>query len=164
MTRKLLYLSIALAAIVLGLGYLGSAWRLWALAVVGWGLLWGLAQWRRWGWFADLGLVGAAAAAAAGVWLDLPVGWMLFGLVLALLAWDLASFVGRLDAVGQVQAPELERRHLRWLLAVAGLGVALAGAALAIHFRFGLTLALFLGLLMMVGLGQLVATLRRQGD
>lgn len=103
-------------------------------------------------------------AAAFGLGQDLPSGWMLLGLVAALSAWDLAHFAHLLDgAEGVEQRRLLERRHLRRLLIVDGLGLLLGGAALTVQIQLGFGLVLLLGLLALLGLSRAVRFLRREG-
>ena len=138
---------------------------LWTAAVGLLAVLWLLGYWRGLAWVATVGLVGFAVTAALGLLTGLAAGWMVFGLLSALCAWDLHRFAQRLWSVERVEAQgDLERRHLQRLLAVAGLGLLTAFLALRIEVRLTFLMALLLGLLAVWGLSRAVATLRRESD
>lgn len=165
MTAWLLPASTALAAVVFAAGYgLNGSWggAVVALAV---DAFWLTGQWRRWEWVASVALVLLMGAAAVGLWLDVGGGWMLAGVVAALVAWDLDRFVWRMRAAGRVEdADALERHHLQRLLAVGGGGLFLGAVALSFRIRLGFALAFLLALLAVLGLSWVVGFLRREGD
>ncbi len=165
MARRIGPICILLAMGTLAVGYgLGGQW-VWTAVIGLVGVLWLAGTWRGWEWVASMGLIGFTGIAAVGLWLDLGAGWMVFGLVAALCAWDLGRFVLCLRRVGRVEAErELEQRHLQRLLAVAGLGLLVAAIALSIEIRFTFVMALLLGLLAVWGLSQAVGFLRRESD
>lgn len=165
MTARLLPITTALATCALALGYgLGGLWA-GALLILGLGSLWLLGQSRGWSSMASVALVLFVGAGAAGLWLGLAGGWMLPGVVAALSAWDLDHFAQRLRSAGRVdRVRELERRHIRRLLIVDGLGLVLAVAALGIKVRFGFGVAFFLGLLAALSLSLVIGSMRREGD
>ena len=165
MARTIGALCIFLAAGALVLGYsLGGLWvGTWILGLLG--LLWLFGSWRGWDWIAPMGLIGCTVAAATGLLLELRAGWMVFGLVAALCAWDLHRFVLRLAVVDRAEDERaMTRRHLGRLLAVAGLGLVLAAVALEIEVRLTFLTALLLGLLAAWGLSRIIAFLRRESD
>jgi hypothetical protein len=86
---------------------------------------------------------------------------MLLGLVSALATWDLQAF-GR--SLGRVRLGEgtrdLERRHLIRLLIVIALGLLAAGMALGIEVRLSFGLLMIMGLLVMLGMAQVLRLLR----
>jgi hypothetical protein len=165
MTARLLPITIGLAAIVLAVGYaVGSLWKV-SLILLAMGALWWIGQKRHWNLFAPVALVGFAVAAAVGLWMGLPGGWMLVGAVAALSAWDLDHFARRLRSVERVEMqPALEQLHLRRLASVDGLGLLLAGMALVVQYKFSFDVALVLGLVAVLGLSQMVGHLRRESD
>jgi hypothetical protein len=127
------------------------------------GLLWLIGQWRGWRWSASAGLISLTGLAAWGVWSQLPAPWLLFGLVAALAAWDLARFSQRLQQARQViDEASLIWAHLQRLLIIAGLGLLLGEIALAVRLEFNLGWALLLGLLLILGLSQVTNLIRRQ--
>jgi hypothetical protein len=153
--------SIGLAALALALGY--ALHSLWAGAgcTLAIGLLWLAGQRRGWDWTAELGLAGYIGLAAFGIWQALPGGWMLVGLVLALVAWDLDHFTRQLRRAGRVVGEaQITQSHLRLLLAVAGIGLLLGGVAIGfrIELGFGWALAAFvlaiLSMKVLIGSGQ----------
>jgi hypothetical protein len=157
--------SAVLAALVLALGYgLNELWGGVAVAVAVGGF-WLAGQWRRWEWVASAGLVVWIGVAALGLVLGVRGGWMLVGVVTALVAWDLDRFVWRVRAAGRVEdADALERRHLRRLLAVGGTGLLLGVIAFSLRIRLGFAVAFLLALLALWGLSRVVGFLRREGD
>jgi hypothetical protein len=165
MTARLLPITIGLAAIVLAIGYaVGSVWRVPPILLAV-GALWWIGQKRHWNLFASVALVGFVVAAALGLWVGLPAGWMLVGVVAALSAWDLDHFARRLRNVERVEMRStLERLHLRRLVSVDSLGLLLAGMALVIQYKFSFDVALVLGLVAVLGLSQMVSYLRRESD
>lgn len=164
MIARALFVGILLTVSTLALAYGLHGWWIAALVILIVGALWLLAQRLGWSWVAHVALVLFVSAAAFGLGQDLPTGWMLFGLVAALSAWDLDHFAHRLDGAERVQrARLLGRRHLRRLLIVDGLGLLLGGAALTIQVQLDFGLILLLGLLALLGLSRAVRFLRREG-
>ncbi len=84
---------------------------------MGWGLLvggiiWTLGLQRRWMLTADLALILFTLAAAVGIYLSLPFGWMLTGNLGALITHDIGGFVHRLDGTIKLQDTRiLARAH-----------------------------------------------------
>ena len=165
MTARLLPITIGLAAIVLAMGYaVGGAWTF-SPILLATGVLWWIGQKRHWNGLASVALVGFVVAAALGLWVGLPAGWMLAGVVAALSAWDLDHFARRLRSVERVETrPALERLHLRRLVSVDSLGLLLSGTALVVQYKFSFDMALVLGLVAVLGLSQMVSYLRRESD
>jgi hypothetical protein len=153
-----------LAAATLAAGYATS--RLWtgALLILACGSVWLLAQRRRWR-LASVVLVVFLVTAALGLLVGVGASWMLLGVTAALGAWDLDRFSRRLELAQQgARDGELERRHFLRLLMVSGLGLLLGAIALELDLKVGFGMILLLGLLAVLGLGQLVSFLRRESD
>jgi hypothetical protein len=165
MTGRVLLASIGLAMGSLSLGLaLGGQWA-WIPLVAAVAAVWLLGLRRGWDWTGPGGLVCYTGMAAAGLLLDLQVGWMVLAMVSTLTAWDLDHFVRRLkrvDGVGPDRS--LERRHLLRLLMVDGVGLLLGAIALQIEVRLTFATILLLVLLAAVGLGQAIRFLRRESD
>ena len=165
-----------------GLGIAALAWGYWengnvvlALAMLLFGGLWVAAQWRWPGpvlrhlvltgtgvraWFSGLGLVIAAAAAAAGFLLGAPSGWMIAGALGGLLAWDLTDLDRRLGLADTADdLSTIKRRHLTWLGLTAGVSLLLTTAAMLIPLRFSFALTVFLAFAAVLGMTRLVAWL-----
>jgi hypothetical protein len=82
---------------------------------------------------------------------------MLFGVIAALAAWDLAHFAARLrDAGTRPPPPDLARGHLRQLAAVAAAGLLLGGIALGVRVELTFGWALLAAMLAIVGLSRLI--------
>jgi hypothetical protein len=163
MIPKLSLVSIGLATFALALGYGLGGLGAGASLVAALGLLWLLGQRAGWSWLASAMLVLFVGAAAVGTWLGVGAGWTLPGVVAALSAWDLDHFARRLGGAGRVEgARELERRHLRQLLIVDGAGLLLGAVALGIELKYGLGVALLLGLLAVLCLSWAIGFLNRE--
>jgi hypothetical protein len=166
-TEKILPASIGLATSALALGYAVDGFWAPAVLVVGVGLLWWLGQARNWDWIAPIGLTLFVVMAAGGLWRGLAASWMLLGTVAALAAWDLNHFAMRLRSVEWNETlakrrRELERRHLRRLLIVNGLGLLLAAVALGVKVRFSFGVAIVLGLVAVLGLSRAIGFMARE--
>jgi hypothetical protein len=160
---KILAASIGLATAALGLGYLHKDLWTWTLAIVALGLLWLFGLWRRWGWASSVGWILYTAGAAAGLLQGAGFGWMLSGLSMALIAWDLDAFVRRLQPIPRVEGKEdLERRHLLRLAVVSVLGWLLAAVATGARLELGFGVVLLLALLAAFGLSRAFAFARHQ--
>lgn len=163
LTGTALLASMGLAAGAIALGYEGGGYRrgtVFALAV---GFLWLLSTRRDRAGMASWGLVSLVGAAAFGLWLGLEAGWMVFGVVAALSAWDLDHFARRLGQAGQVEKMRrLEAVHLRRLAVVDGVALLTATVALGIRVELGFGMALLLGGLAILGLSQMIGSLRHE--
>ena len=155
--RPLSLLSAGLATCALVAGYAIAA--LWAGAgiAVMIGLLWLAGDVRVWDWLAEPCLAGWVGLAAFGAWWGVISGWMLLGLVAALMAWDLRHFGMRLQAAGAITAPdELTRIHLRRLALIAGAGLLFGSIALVVRFELTFGWALLAAALAIIGLSRLL--------
>jgi hypothetical protein len=188
--RAICFASSGLGIAALAWGYRENGDVAVALALLLFGVLWLVAQWR-WprvcGWFSALGLVVTAAAAAAGLILGAPSGWMIAGALGGLLAWDLTDLGRRLrfategspgaQAERATSVPHadwpanrggltddlstIRRRHLVWLGLAVGAGLLLTTAAMLIPLRFSFAWIVFLTLIAIMGMTRLVSWLYR---
>jgi len=175
--RALCLASSGLGIAALAWGYRENGSVAAALTLLLFGVLWLAAQWR-WPrpiprplvgictgvrvWFSALGLVVVAAAAAAGLLLGAPSGWMVVGASGGLLAWDLTDLDRRLRLADSTDdLSTIRRRHLVWLGLAAGIGLLLAAAAMLIPLRFSFALTVFLALAAVLGMTRLVSWLHR---
>ncbi len=156
-------------ALIIGTGAL--AWAYYdaggvfpALGLVLLGLFWTLGLSQHWTWVPALGLFLLTAAAGAGLWLDLPFGWMLAGVLGALLAYDLADFNRRLRFASKGDnATLLERAHLFRLAILLFIGLGLSTVAILVQLQFTFEWLAFLALAGAWGVSMLVGWLRRGG-
>ena len=126
------------------------------------GLLWLVAEIRRWRTAASFGLPVCVAVAGLGLWMDLSLGWMLAGALGALLAWDLADFTRRVEhASPEDDVPALTRRHLLRLTIITAAGLVLSLVGMIARLEFSFEWAAFLALLAALGVTQLVAWMRK---
>jgi hypothetical protein len=161
LTRTALLASIGLAVSAMALGYERGGYRqgtVFALAV---GSVWLLSLQGDRDGMPSLGLVSLVGAAVFGLWLGLEAGWMVCGLVTALSAWDLDHFSRHLRQVEQVEkVHRLEAVHLWRLAAVDGVALLVAAVTLGIRVELGFSMALLLGGLAILGLSQMIGSLR----
>jgi len=163
--RSLALIGIGLATFLLALAYALSGIPAGTVVIGVFGLLWLIGPWRDGSAIGSVGLISLTSAAAFGLWLGLPAGWMLLSTVAALVAWDLDDFSYRLRKAEQVSGElELKQFHLQRLLVVAGLGLLLGGIALSVRVDLGFWWALFLGLLAILCLSQAFRAIRHQSN
>jgi len=162
MTLLALLSSIALGTASLVWGYAGVGLPTLARWIGFLGVAWLLAAWRRWRWFAHIGLAAFFLAAALGLWfLNFPPGWMFGGAVCGLLAWDLTFFQYRqVFAASDEERRRVERRHLMRVSLLAILGFALASLAMILQLQFGFDWIVLLALVMTLSLSQVIRWFR----
>jgi hypothetical protein len=162
MIRVLSSACAGLGIAALAWGYAGDGYAITALALLLFGVVWLVGQWRRWVWLSTMGSAVTAATAAAGLGLGVTGGWMIAGAVGGLLAWDLAEFDHRLcSAAPTDNRRALEGRHLAWLGLAVGIGLLLAVAAGLIRLRLSFGWAVLLALAGALGTARLASRLRR---
>ncbi len=138
-------------------GYYNGSYTKVAFAILGLGLIWGWAIWHRWRWFPAIGLTATTLAAAAGLWINLPFGWMLVGGVGGLMAYDLSSFNNRLRfAAPGEDSKRLERTNLARLGLLIMMTLILSSIAMSWQSEFSFEWAIFLGLASVWGVSLLV--------
>jgi hypothetical protein len=160
-TRLALFVSIALAAGSLALGYAAAGQMFAATLAVVFGLTWIYAQWRGLPWFSMAGLGLAVFAGAAGIFLGADSAWMFSGVSFSLIAWDLIEFHDRLKlASSETDVPVMGRKHLLQLGLLAAAGSGLFLVTVVVHLKLGLWPLIFLALVTALGLAQVVWRLR----
>lgn len=161
-----LLLSIVLGIGSLAWGYLQVGLPDFARWIVFAGVLWLIAVWQRWRWFATVGLIFSFAAAALGLWfLNFTPGWMFAGAIGGLLAWDLTFFRERLRFVASDEERQgMEGRHLVRIAALSLIGFLLASVAMAVKFQFNFQWAVLLAVVAILGVIQLIAWFRKRGS
>lgn len=164
MSRWLFLLCLLGGASAQAVGYYLAGNPIGALALLAFALMWGLADWRQWTWFASLylGMMLLAAVVGILVW-EIPFVWNFASLLAALLLWDLQAFSRRLA----LAAPEddrvgLQRRHELRLLQFSSLAIILAAAARSISLELSFGWSFWLVVLLAVALTRTVLWLRRQ--
>ena len=129
------------------------------------GVIWLLAQWRRIHWVGSIVLLVFVAAAAAGLWIGLPINLMTLGAVGGLLGWDMTEFTRRLrSAAATDDVRGMELRHMARVAIVSALGLAIAALTAIVHVKIPFELAVLLVLLAAIGLIRLVAWLQRGNE
>ncbi len=165
MTRKLWHLSLGCATCALTAGYvIGGLW-IWALPILGLAALWLFGQRRGLKWVSSLELLLFLGLATIGIWQRLTLGLMLLGIISALAAWDLESFIQRMEGAERVDhRDDLERKYLQRLVIIICSGALFAVAAIGLNVPFSFGSALLLGLLVVVGLSRTIRFMRHESD
>lgn len=147
---------VSVATLAWGFSLVGlTSFSMWMLIL---GAGWLLAVWQRWDWVSSLGLLIAVIAAALGLWLRVPPGWMFSSGLFALFAWDMNDFRQRSRLVVQDEnARAIERRRLVRISLLALAGLFLASIAMLIRAQFTFEWAAFLALIVLLGLAQLAS-------
>jgi hypothetical protein len=160
--RRILIICIVFAAFSVAIGYgMGSLWLVAPVFLIAGGG-WVYFERRGWDWPATIFLIGFVAACVFGVLLLLSPLVMLLGVLAALLAWDLDHMSRRLKGVHEKYMAEcLAKQHLLRLLLVNGCGLVLASASLLMRTRISFMGAIFLAVLVILGVGFTVGYLRR---
>lgn len=77
------------------------------------GILWIIAQWRKWRWFFSPAVFLSLLLAIIGVWLEFPLGWMFNGAAFGVFSWNLVEFQQRLKFLPpREDSMGMTRRHL----------------------------------------------------
>ncbi len=162
MTLFALIFSIVFGIGSLTFGYHLSGFTPFVHWIVFFGALWLIAVWRRWRWFAYLGLAFNLFAAVLGLWLlNFSPGWMFAGAIGGLLAFDLTDFRYRLRfSASDEERHIVERRHLPRITLLAILGMILASLTMLIKKQFTFEWVWLLVIVGVFGIIQLVVWLR----
>lgn len=155
-TRRVSQISLLFASLAILIAY--GMEQLWggAFLALGLGLLCGLSQYKqRWYWIIDLFLVGMVLLISFGTLLGLKLYLLLPAILFALAAWDLIRFenrIGNVEILDGVQ--KIEKRHLRWLGLALGSGGIFASLVLTVQIQVSFGVALFLGVILIISIGQ----------
>lgn len=165
MTLFALLFSIVFGIGSLAFGYLLTGFAPFARWIAFFGVLWLIAVWQRWRWFAYLGIAFNLFAAAFGLWLlNFPPGWMFAGAIGGLLAFDLTDFWNRVRFIdADEERRGFERHHLIRISLLAILGMTLASVAMFIKLQFTFEWAIVLIVIVVLGLTQLIVWFRQIG-
>lgn len=144
-----------------------------ALAEMWWGAglaillggLWFGAQWRGRSARQTLLMVAAIALAGVGVWRGTPAWPMLVAVVATLAAWELSHTNRPVTPAKHRRIDKqmsLRRLHRRRFGLVALFGLLFGALALSLQFRLTLGWAIFLGLVIVIGLGRVVNLIQQE--
>ncbi len=124
----------------------------------------GVLRWK-WGWMRTLGFCFLTFIILFGLWRGVQPLLPLLSLVAGLLAYDVDHARRRWATIShQPRQAEMERLYLQRLATLGIVGVGLSAAAMFITIQLSLITAIFLGLLVVLGLSRAVAYLRRESD
>ena len=142
-----------------------AGFTLFARWIIYFGILWLIAVWQRWRWFAYIGIAFNLLVAALGLWLlNFSPGWMFAGAIGGLLTFDLTLFWNRIRFIDS----DDERRGTRdrvisseiSLLALVGFG--LASLAMIVKIQFSFAWALLSAIIAAFAITQLVVWFRKR--
>jgi hypothetical protein len=161
-TLLALALSVVVGAAALAWGYMQVGLPQIARWIILFAAIWLFATWRRWRWFAHIGLTFYFLAAALGLWfLNFPPGWMFGGAICGLLAWDLTDFRYRQRfAASDQERRAVETRHLLRVAFLAMVGFGLASLAMVVKLQFNFEWAALLAVVIALGVLQIVSWFR----
>jgi hypothetical protein len=155
-TKRFFLAAILIASIALTLAYTIELIWLGAFTAIGLGFLgWFGQNKQEMPWINDLFLAGVVIQAIIGTLLGLRPYLLLPAVIGVLAAWDLARFQQRLaDAPISDSVRKIEKRHLSLLALALMSGGIFSGVVLTtrIHISFGI--ALVLGVILIISLGQ----------
>ncbi len=162
MTVAALGLSIFISIASLAWGYAQAGFSDISTWIIFFGLLWLYSQWRGWNWFSSLGLFLAILAAMIGLWFDFMFEWIFSGAIFALFAWDLTDFRQKVHFMtSREDIKGMQRRHIARLYILALAGLILTSIMLSMRAQFSFEWAVLLVFVIMLGLLQLPAWIRR---
>jgi hypothetical protein len=154
--------SIVICSVSLAWGFAQQGFTSFSTWIVILGVGWLLAIWQDWRWYSSIALFLATVLAALGLWFGFTPGWMFAGGVFALVAWDMTDFRQRLRGMADDDDTRgLERRHLARISLLAFIGLAFASVAMLVRVQFTFEWSALLVIVALLGLGQLVAWLKR---
>lgn len=126
--------SLALAYQLLSMGNPKSG-----ILVILIGIFWVFGQMMKWSWISHPPFIILSLMTCRIMFSEVEPEWGLVIIIALLCAWDLESFIRRLNRPQQIfNASAIESRHLRRLFIVALLGMAAGGLILASDFKLNL--------------------------
>ncbi len=152
-----------------GIGALAFGYHLAGFApfvrwIIFFGVVWLVAVWQRWRWFAYIGIVFNLLVAALGLWLlNFPPGWMFAGAIGGLLAFDLTRFWDQVRfMVSDEERRGLETRHLIRISVLTIIGMTLASLAMLVKLQFTFQWVILWVVVVVLGLAQLINWFRKR--
>ncbi len=160
MTRIAFYASVLLSAASLAWGFAPlPALANWLLALCA---VWIVSPSLYWSWFSTPALILIVIAAAFGLWLRLPPGWMFAGGIFALTAWDMNDLQRRLRVTAKTkETREAEKIHIFKTSMVAAAGLAFGSITMLLRQMFTSDWGIFLALSAAIMLTQLIGWIRK---
>jgi len=160
-TRFAILLAIGIGTATFFFGFASVDYLLPGILILFLGTGWIYAQWLEVEWSSMVGLIGAGCIGGGGILLGAHSAWMLAGVLLSLLAWDLIGFQTRLSFASAVNdAKLLERNHLQRLGVLTAMTITLYLLTAFIRVELGLWWLILLAFVMTLGLIRLLWKLK----
>ncbi len=152
---------IILTTLTLSLGFIWyNRWPA-ALAAILSGTIWLYIDYRRWMQFGSFLFVLFVSLTAIGMWYGEASYVMFISLVLTLAAWDWSRFQVEIESTTNTEnLTIIFKEKIRLLAIVVGSSLLLGILALSLQFSFNFNWTLILGLIVIIGLGSTIRTLR----
>jgi hypothetical protein len=161
--RKLVFPAACTVCLAAGFASAGR-WMFLPLVVLALSVWVSACRWRS-AFLPHLGLALSVGLAADGLWLSVPLAWMMFGAVCALAGWDVILFQWSTAGIPPGDPVRLlELRHFRSLLLALGVGLAVSVAGPLIRFRISFWWMMLIAALALAGLEGLRRGLLRGGS
>ena len=126
------------------------------------GIVWLYSLRRHWDWFSSLGLFVAIVIAAIGIWLEIPLSWMIAGVIFALFAWEMAEYRRqRRFMVIDDNLRGMERRHIARISLAVFAGLILISLDLLHRGQFTLEWGVMLAVVTSLGFAQVMVWLKQ---
>lgn len=166
MTHKnLIFIAIILATVTASVG-LAASGIFWGIPfVVVTAVIWLSGEFKSWRWLTGLGLFLFVVIISISLLIGLFPWAAVVTAVLALIAWDMSHFYTFLSQVARVDHQTLiVARYRQRLLVITGSGLLIALIATTIRIQVTFSLALFLGLIAIIGFSRAISFLRKESD
>ena len=162
MTLIALLSSIVISSASLAWGFTQSGFTSFSVWIIILGTGWLFTIWQGWNWYSSFALLVITILSALGLWFGFIPGWLFAGCIFALFAWDMAEFRQRLILMAQDDNTRgIERRHILRISLLALIGLGLASITMLVRVQFTFEWGVLLVVVALLGLGQLVAWLKR---
>lgn len=167
-TSNIFYLTICcifLASLALSAVFTAVGFPIGLVVAVLVSFAWGISIWRKWRTGNILCMLIFVLGISLGAILEGSRYILLLSLLSTMASWDLAAFFSRLSTDANISNEnELIRTHLFRLMSVLIIGVVLSLLALSMQIDLKFWQVFLLGILLLLGLSQLFAQLKRSNN
>ena len=156
MRTKIMSLACAfLSAVVMAWSYFRFGYLFIMLGILIVPIIWAVNLRLGVQWIPSSLLFVICIVSSVGLFLDMPVLWMLLSWLVSFIAWDLNHFSYRMERAQSVDgADQIERHHILWVLSALSLGFLVAVITLNIKVALNFWVIVVLSILLVWGIGQ----------